>query len=481
VEKINQRIISKTEKHYRDSLFGGVPFRASASKKEKFTAKKLALGLILLSVFLFSQPAKAISLISDQETETFLHQTLRPVFAAAGVTFNPESVYIVNDRELNAFVSEGNRMFVNIGTLISADSQNELTGVLAHETGHIQGGHILRHKVQSQQIQYASLASMIVGGIAGIAAGRPDIGIAAIIGSQGSALNSMLTYQVSEERSADEAAVDILQKINQSPAGMLNFMKKIQKNNRLQGIKETNWFRTHPISTERIAFLEEAVQKSTAPANGKQEAAFQRIKIKLKAYINSPEETFKNYPLSDQSANARYAQAIAYSKQANAKAALQKIDSLLQDEPHNPYFYELKGQILLESGRLKPAAEAYRQALRLIPSSATFKLNLVQVMIEDNPDTAQLQYIINLLNQILVHNPDSYAWLYLARAYGLKNDLANSNYAAAEFSLRSGDIPVAVKQLAAAEKATPSPALRLKLEDLKLRIKQIKEEQPPQN
>ncbi len=184
---------------------------------------------MLLSVFLNCGTAAAISLISDEETEIFLHQTLRPVFNAAGVTFHPGQIYIVNDPTLNAFVSDGNRMFVNIGTIIGADSQNELTGVLAHETGHIQGGHILRHKIKSREIQNVSLASMVVGSLAGIAAGRADLSIAAILGSQSSAINSMLTYQISEERSADEAAVALLKKINQSPAGMLEFMKKFRK------------------------------------------------------------------------------------------------------------------------------------------------------------------------------------------------------------------------------------------------------------
>ena len=146
------------------------------------TAKKLAGSLVLLSVFLNCGTARAISLISDEETEIFLHQTLRPVFNAAGVAFRPGQIYIVNDRELNAFVTDGNRMFVNIGTITAADSQNELTGVLAHETGHIQGGHILRHKIKSREVQSISLASMLVGGLAGIAAGRADLSIAAILG-----------------------------------------------------------------------------------------------------------------------------------------------------------------------------------------------------------------------------------------------------------------------------------------------------------
>lgn len=444
---------------------------------QKLTARTLFRGVLpFLFAFLPLGTAVALSLISDEETEVFLHQTLRPVFAAAGVTFHPEQIYIVNDNRLNAFVSDGNVMFVNIGTLTAADSQNEITGVLAHETGHIQGGHVLRQKLQAEQIQNMSLASMLMGGVAGIALGRPDVSIAAILGSQSTAVNSLLSYQISEERSADEAAVTILQKVNQSPAGMLKFMQKIRKNNRLQGIQETPWFRTHPITTERIAFLEKATRDSKAPAAGAQEKEFQRVKAKLKAYVDEPAETFKRWPKSDQSANARYARAIAYSKQANLAAALKELDRLLQTEPDNPYFYELKGQILLESGKIKPAAEAYRQALKLRPNSDAFKFALAQAILEDNPTAAELKYVIGLLNQIVVREPDSYAWLYLSRAYGMYGDLANSGYAAAEYSLRSGDLEVAEKQLTMAQKHNPSPTLALKLDDLAFRIKQLKKE-----
>lgn len=434
---------------------------------------------MLLSVFLNCENANAIALISDEETEIFLHQTLRPVFKAAGVTFHPGQIYIVNDKSLNAFVSDGNRMFVNIGTITTSDSQNELLGVLAHETGHINGGHILRHKIQSREVQNISLASMLVGGLAGIAAGRADISIAAILGSQSSAINSMLTYQISEERSADEAAVKLLKKINQSPAGMLKFMKKIQKNNTMQGVSERDYYRTHPMTDERISFLEKAVRESTAPQQGLQENEFKRIKAKLYAYIEEPRLTFIKYPLNDTSIPARYAQTIAYFKQMKMNEAMAKVDSLIVDEPKNPYFYELKGQMLLETGKIADAEIAYRQALKLQPSSSLFKINLAQTMLENNPGTPQQKEIVSMLNQVVIYNPESsFAWILLSRTYGLQNDIANSNYAAAEFSLLNGDGKLAKRQAENALKSNPSSALKLKIDDLLVRVKQIQKEEP---
>ena len=447
---------------------------------EKVNKRLKHIFLALICAIFLSSSAQAISLISDEETEVFLHQTVAPIFKASETSFNPRKIYIVNDKSLNAFVTDGNNMFVTVGTLVAADTQNEISGILAHETGHIQGGHILRHKLKAQEIQRVALASMLLGGAAGIAAGRADISIAAILGSQGTAINSMLSYQVSEERSADEAAVKLLKKINQSPSGMLNFMKKIQKQNTIQGIEETSYFRTHPVTSERIAFLEKATSDSHAPKYGNQEKEFSRIKAKIYAYIEKPEQTFIKYPPSDTSIEAKYARTIAYFKDNKIENALISIENLIHEEPDNPYFYELKGQMLLETGKIKPAVAIYRQALDIRPNSALFKLNLAQAMLENSPDYKEQQQIIDLLNQFLIYNPQSEAWILLSRAYGLQQNSAGYNYAAAEYNFLNQDLHLAKKQAEQALKSNPTSSLRIKLDDLILRIEEKEKEKQQQ-
>lgn len=434
---------------------------------------------IVLFVLFCSTTAQALSIISDEETEVFLHRTIRPIFTAAKTSFSPNRIFVVNDNTLNAFVADGNNMFVNTGTIIGADSQNEIAGVLAHETGHIEGGHIFRHKMTAQQVQTATLVSMIAGGLAGLAAGRPDVGMAAIWGSQSTAMNSMLAYQVSEERSADEAAVKLLAKVDQSPAGMLNFMKKIQKNNRLQGLQEFSYYRTHPVTTERIAFLSKAADESKSPSKGKNEDDFLRVKAKLFAFIEEPAATFIKYPLTNTTIPAQYAHAIAYFKQMKMQQAMSKIDALIEEEPHNPYFRELKAQMLFETGKVADSVVAYRQVLKMQPRSSLFKMNLAQAMLENHPTPVEQKEIINLCNQILINSPDSYAWVLLARAHGLREDAANYNYASAEYSLRVGDFALAKRQAESALKNNPNSSLKLKLEDLLLRIKDLEKENRP--
>ncbi len=436
--------------------------------------RKTVIGLIcsvlLQSAFLSDASAASISLISDEETEQFLARQLRPVFKAADIPFNRNNIYIVNDDSLNAFVGDGNNMFVHTGTLMKANDENEIAGVLAHETGHIMGGHILRQKIKLQNMQQISLASMLAAGAAAAATGRADAAIAIMMGTQSSMLNAMLAYQVEEERSADESAVKLLQKTEQSPAGMRNFMKKIDRQNRLNGIAENPYFRTHPVTAERISFLNNAVRQSPFPAPAQPSNEFLRIKAKLSAFMEEPRKVLQKYPPSDKSTPARYAQAIVFFRMLKLNQSLKILNELIAEEPENPYFHELKGQIFMETGKIKPARTEYQKALSLLPNSALFQINLAQAVLEDNPNRNELEHTAEILNKSLLQRPDTYGWLLLSRAYGGLNDTANSNYAAAEYSLRIGAAETARRQANTALTANSSPQLRLKIDDLLNRI-----------
>ncbi len=441
------------------------------------TLKRLMKGMFLsLAVLMINIPqAGALSLISDEETELFLQKITRPLFKAAGVPFDRNKLHIVNDNTLNAFVSDGNDLFINTGTIISADGPDELRGVIAHETGHIMGGHIIRQKLKNQSLQQASLASMILAGTTAAVTGRGDVAMAIALGGQSSTLNNFLQYRTEQERSADESAVKLLAQTRQSPAGMLRFMKRISRRNELSGIEESPYFRTHPITRERIGFLEQAVNASPYKNTQSDKEEFLRVKAKLQAFLETPEQTFRRYPSGNTSIAARYAQTIAYFKQLNIPAALKTINGLIEQEPKNPFFKELKGQIYLETGKVKQAKGEYLQALALMPSSALLQVSAAQAIIEDNPSKADLQKAVKMLNQANLKQPSLMNWMLLARAYGELGDEAYSNYAAAEYSLRMGNVKVAERQARSAQAAARSNnALKLKITDLLNRISEQK-------
>ena len=444
--------------------------KLTGSKKN--TVSRLIIGFWLILAFLPLRDALGqMSIISDEETEQYLAKVIRPIFQTAGIPFNRNKIYIVNDNSLNAFVGDGNNLFIHTGTLLKADNTDQISGVLAHETGHILGGHILRQKIKNQSMQEASLASLVLAGAAAAASGRGDVAVAVMLGSQSSLLSNYMAYRVEEERSADDAAVKLLYKRQTSPQGLLQFMKKIQKQNALNGIEESDYFRTHPVTSERVRFLEQAVKQSPYHQDHSLDSEFQRIKAKLYGFLQEPAQTFKRYPLSDTSIAARYAQAIAYFKQLNFGKALRMIDALSAEEPDNPYFYELKAQIYMEQGNLKVAKEAYGKVLKLRPDAALLQVDWAQAALAVSPSPAELKNIIAVLNRSLQQRPSAMGWLLLSQAYDQNGQTAYAEYAAAEYSLRIGAADIAKRQAENAQRKNPPAALRLKLDDLLRRIK----------
>ena len=450
---------------------------AKAHKLTQFFLSSFGLTVFVIFLsnlcLLSSAWAQSMRLISDEETELFLADILRPIYKSANIPFNRDKVFIVQDPSLNAFVADGNNMFVHTGTLVSADNYNQVEGVLAHETGHIQGGHILRLKIKSKQMQNVSLVSLIAAGIAGAVSGRADVGMAIALGSQTSALHHIIRYQVQEERSADEAALSILSKLKKSPEGLLEFMKKIQHQNMLSGIEESSYFRTHPITAERVAFLSDAAKKTPFVPNDALSKRFDMIKAKLVAFLYPPETVRKLYPLNASSQAALYAHAILNLREFKINEALHDVNTLIEQDPDNPFFWELKGQIYFESGQVHNARIAYQKAYNLLPNASAFQLNLAQAMLEDSPSPKEINTIISLLNKSLIKSKNAYAWLMLAQAYGMQDNMAYANYASAEFSLFLGEIDTAEKQVREAQKQNPPATLEKKLNDIDQRIKQL--------
>ena len=443
--------------------------------KLELSYKRLIIGILPILAFLsWVTPAFAqISIISDEETESYLAHLMLPIFKTANIPFNRNKIYIVNDNSLNAFVADGNNLFIHTGTLIKADNEEQIKGVLAHEVGHILGGHILRQKLKMQDIQEASLASLVLAGALGAASGRGDVAMAVMMGSQSSFLSHYLKYRIEEERSADDAAITLLQKNNTSPKGLLDFMKKLQKQNKLNGVEENLYFRTHPLTTERVSFLQQAVKKSPFTEKNIADDSYLRIKAKLIAFLYDPEQTFLQYPSNDNTIPAKYAHAIAFMKQLNFKRAHDTINQLIAIEPNNPYFHEVSAQIYLEEGNLEKAKIIYDTITKLSPKTPLFQLDRAQIVLAGNPSAEEIKDVIIQLNQALLKRDSLNGWLLLSQAYHANNQPAYAAYAAAEFSLRIGKPKTALRQIQNAKLKKTNFMLNLKLEDLEKRIKNL--------
>ena len=274
-----------------------------------------------------------------------------------------------------------------------------------------------------------------------------------------------------QERSADESAVNFLQKTQQSPIGLYRFMKKINRINEMSGIEESPYFRTHPMNQERLKFLEKAVKESPFSQSTSYKEEFSRIKAKLFSFLSEPKETFRKYPLQDTSITAQYAHAIAFFKLLNMPKALHTINNLIAKEPNNPFFYEIKAQMLMETGKVNLAKAEYQKALNLLPSSAALQISLAQATLETQSSPAEIRQIIHILNKANIKQPSALGWMLLSQAYGQVDDKAYSTYAAAEYSAAIGEDKTALKQLKIAKEfAKNNSALKLKISDLENRI-----------
>ena len=436
---------------------------------------------VVLWAFMFV-PAAVIKccaepmILVDDETETLLYHISKPIFDAAGIPCYEDKIHILDDMSLNAFVSDGNHLFVHTGTILEAKNANELFGIVAHEAGHIAGGHIMRQKLKTDDLKMLSAISLIAAGATAVASGRGDAAMAVALGSHGSIINSMIAYRLTEERSADESAVKYLKKIGQSPIGLKNFMKTIEKNNRLSGYDETPYFKTHPMNAEREAFFEKAARENGGKTTSFLDSDLKFVQAKLSAFLLSPERALIRYPTNKESLPADYAHAIIAFKQRKFAKAVGLMDDLIEKQPDNPYFYELKGQFLFESGKIAEGVNAYRKALSLKPDSNETMLLYAESALELPQDQKNLTEIIGILNKLQIRQETPRGWELLSRAYHEEGKDAQSLYAAAKYSFLIGNTEVAKKQIKKASEMNPTESLKLKLSDLQNQIENDKED-----
>jgi predicted Zn-dependent protease len=390
-------------------------------------------------------------IIRDAEIEQLLRDYTQPILKAAGLAQQNVRVVIINDKSFNAFVADGHRIFINSGALMQAKTPNEVIGVLAHESGHIAGGHLARMREQMANLSTESMVAMLLGIGAMVAGARSggngaDIGMAALTMPQGLLQSSMLAYIRTQEEQADRAGVKFLTATGQSPKGMYDTFKRLGDELLYQSRYIDPYLQTHPMPKERVAALEELVK--TSPYWDKKDspelqARHDMMRAKLYGYMDRSEIAGNRYPASDQSLPARYARAIAASRFVGVRGAMGQIDALIEAQPQNPYFHELKGQTLLEGGRPVEAIAPLRRAVQLAPSPSLIQVLLGRALIESN-DAAHLNEAVSVLEASLTHDADSPdAYSQLAVAYGRKGDLAHADLDSAQSALLRGDMKAA--------------------------------------
>ena len=405
--------------------------------------------LFMVGILLFfaaARPALAVSILRDSETELLFRQISEPLIVAAGLDPKSVKVVLVNDPEINAFVSQGQVVYIHSGLLAQADNVNQLQGVIAHELGHVAGGHAIRGAEGARQATGISILSLVLAAAA-MAVGAGEAGMGILAAGQQAAMGTFLAFSRAQESTADTAGASYLSKAGISGKGSIQFFKKLQNQEyRLAIYAKDSYDRTHPLSSERIATLTELYEKDPAwnrPTDPALEERFQRVKAKLIGFV-TPDQAVKLYPESNQSVPAHYARAYAYHLGAYPDKANAEADALLVTAPEDPFFLELKGQILLEGGRPKEAIAPLREAVANAPDMPMIAVMLGHALIasEDPKNFAEAKQVLK--NAVNRDNDNPFAWYQLGIVYDREGDQPRAALASAESNNLQGRNKIAL-------------------------------------
>ncbi len=396
---------------------------------------------IFTALFVWPFTVSAQGLIRDAEIESVVREWSDPIFTAAGLQARDVNIYLLNDPTINAFVTRGQNMFLHTGTIVQARTPNEIKGVIAHETGHMADGHLARSSDAMNKAMRPVILTMGLGLLAALA-GAPDAG-AAILGSAGQfGTVTFFAHSRVQEAAADQAAVRYMDATHQSGEGLLRFFQQFRTAEVIGGAKRYPYFLNHPLSSERISSLKSQVEASPwrdVKDSPEDVHKLAMIKAKIVGFLNKPEQVKNLYPEEDQSEPARYARAISNYLQASTSIALTQIGDLLKEEPDNPYFNELYGQVLFESGKAEEAVRYHQHAVDNAPTSPLLRLNLAQAMIATDRPEAVEQAILELKQVIAREMDNSFAWYELSVAYEKQGNTPMAKLATAEQAYALGD------------------------------------------
>jgi predicted Zn-dependent protease len=421
----------------------------------------LALMTGCLTVLVSAASASAQGLIRDTEIEMMLREYTDPFLESAGLVPADVGLYIIADPEINAFVTGGQNIFIHTGMIMEAETPLQVQGVLAHETGHIAGAHLARTGEAMNQAAIPMFATLGLGVIAALA-GEGQAGAALMASSQQFGALQFFSYTRTQESSADQAALRYLNDTHTSPRGLMDFFERFRYQETFSPARRYPYFRTHPLSSARVTALREGVANSPYtddPVDPEEQARLERLQAKIYGFMAEPGHVFYRYPESDQSLPARYARAVAFYRDARMDRAREEIESLIAEEPDNPFFYELYGQMLFESGHADESIQYHQRSVELMPQAPLLRLNLAMSEIAADDDSL-LEDAARNLNVTLDIEPDNaFAWYQMSIVHERQGETALAQLAIAEQAYASGNngraMQFAVRAAPQLERGTP--------------------------
>lgn len=403
---------------------------------------------LLVPIKLSASGPPESALIRDAEIEAVLKSYIEPIFKVAGL--NPKSLqlFIINSKDVNAFAMGGGRVAITTGLLLKATSALQVMGVLAHETAHLAGQHIIRGAAAYERALLQGLLGTI-GGLAAGLAGSPEAAMGILLGSQEFTKTNLLKFSRTQESAADQGAARFLDSLGYSSKGLLEFMQILRKDDLLGEKYMDPYAMTHPLQSERVDFFRAHLRQSPhaqMPLPKELDDNFDRLQVKLSAFTTSPDITLSQCDPTDRSLLTRYKRAIAYFQNSQIEESLKEVTSLLNEFPQDPYFWDLKGQILFESGKIQESTNAYHQAVTFAPHIPLLRVNWAHTLIESG-DPQKLETAYLELLRAKTEEPDNpFTYRLLAVYYGKKEKIGLAALALAEMAMTVGDLEAAEQQ-----------------------------------
>jgi predicted Zn-dependent protease len=423
---------------------------ALRKKSLKLTALMTAAALAVAPMAAVAQENKGPPVLRDTETEQLLREYTRPILRAAGLEKQNIQMVIINQGVFNAFVADGRRIFVNYGAIMQSETPNQIIGVMAHETGHLAGGHLAKMREQMAQAQTQMIIAMLLGAgamVAGAKTGGSGGGLtnagAAMFSAQGEVIRrNLLSYVRQQEENADKAGVKFLTATGQSARGMYETFKRFTDESLFAARGTDPYVQSHPMPAERVNALQE-LARSSPYWDKKDDPALQlrhdMVRAKISAFMERQETVYRRYPLSNSSLPARYAHAISTYLHGDLRSALTQIDALIQQQPNNPYFHEVRGQALMEGGKPQEAIAPLRKAVALSNNSPLIEMLLGQALVATGNNAYTDEAIAILRAAVARETEAPIGYMQLAMAYGRKGDYAQADLASAQAAYLRGD------------------------------------------
>jgi predicted Zn-dependent protease len=421
-------------------------------KTPNLVSRKLLFAAGFACAFMaYGLPAYAqgdIGILRDTETEEMLRSYETPLARAAGLNPIPK-VWLIGDDEINAFASygeDGENIFIFSGILLWLHTPNELIGVMAHETGHISAGHLSRGQYGMKKAMIPMLLSLIAG-VGAMIAGAGEVGMAIMGIGQAYAMGQFAAFTRVQESTADQIAAKLLLATHQSPMGMYHTFQRFANEEAMSAYKLDKFAVDHPSGQDRVFDLNDMVEQS--PYREVQDSpevlhTFQMVQAKLAGFVLPVKDALIRFPESDNSEPARYARSMAYLRQPNLVKAMGAINSLIAEEPNNPYFYEARGQIYMSMAKPAQAIPDYQKSVSLRPRAPQLLLALATAQIATENDAMAQPALANLKAAILVEDDDVFTWFETAQAYSMLKNEPMANLATAEQWYIVGDMRRAV-------------------------------------